>query len=213
MKVVLSILLLMLISLPCFALPIKVELPVPFICQAPFGDWKQPYADACEEAAIIMAMGYVKNIKEISPKSARDQILDLVEYEVKNTGEQKDLNAEETAKLIRDYYKYSKIMIKCNPSVSDIKNALISGKVVIAPTAGRLLNNPYFKRPGPVYHMLVIKGFDDNQGVFIVNDNGTKRGQDYKYKYAVLMSALHEWAGNKDNILSGKKVIIIVMRP
>lgn len=160
-----------------------------------------------------MAMGYVKGEKNIPKTQARDQLLDLVEYQIKTMGKHKDLNAAETAAIIRNYYRYNMVDIKYNPTIKDMKKAIAAGKVIIAPTAGRLLGNPYFSGAGPVYHMLVIKGYDESRGVFITNDNGTRRGESYNYKYEVLMKALHEWAGNKDNILQGKKAIIIVMRP
>jgi len=59
------------------------------------------------------------------------------------------------------------------------------------PLAGRELNNPYFRAPGPIYHMLVIKGYDSDE--FIVNEVGTKRGDSFKYKYDVLINAIHDW--------------------
>jgi hypothetical protein len=31
-----------------------------------------------------------------------------------------------------------------NPSIDDIKSQLANGNLIIAPTAGRLLNNPFF---------------------------------------------------------------------
>ena len=39
--------------------------------------------------------------------------------------------------------------------------------------------------------MLVIRGFDGKN--FITNDPGTKRGKNFKYPYARLMDALHDW--------------------
>ena len=42
-----------------------------------------------------------------------------------------------------------------SPLYRQIKEFLMAGKLVIVPAAGRQLGNPYYKAPGPVYHMLV----------------------------------------------------------
>src|SRR6266567_9414371 len=45
-----------------------VQLKVPFIVQAPFGNWSDPvFQNACEESSIVMAMGWLKGIKTITP--------------------------------------------------------------------------------------------------------------------------------------------------
>jgi len=53
MKYILFFLLLIIYFCVGFALPVKVYLAVPFLCQAPYGNWQQPWQDACEEAAIM----------------------------------------------------------------------------------------------------------------------------------------------------------------
>ena len=62
---------------------------------------------------------------------------------------------------------------------------------MIVPAAGRLLGNKYFQQPGPVYHMLVVKGFTSD-GKIITNDVGTRRGQNYVYDEDVFLNAIHE---------------------
>jgi hypothetical protein len=73
--------------------------------------------------------------------------------------------------------------------------------------AGRQLGNPNYKQPGPLYHMLVIKGYKKN-GDFITNDSGTRKGADYIYQADVIMQAMHDWNGGK--VKTGKKVMLIV---
>ena len=209
MRNIITVIILISLLNPGGALPSKVYLPVPFLCQAPYGNWDQPWQDACEEAAIIMAMAYVKGYS-VTRGSGNQEILKLVEFQVKTYGGHHDLTAEKTVKLIKDYYKYDRIEIRYNFKIEDIKNELAKGNVVIAPMAGRLLGNPYYTPPGPAYHYMLFKGYDDRTGEFITNDGGTKRGENYHYKYQVAYNAIHDWTGSKATIAQGRKAIIVV---
>lgn len=191
------------------ALPIKAYLPVPFLCQAPYAVWKQPWQDACEEACIIMAVRYVKG-EPLTRASGNQEILDMVDFQIKKYGGHYDLNAEQIVKLVKDYYKYDKIEVRHDITIQDIKEELAKGNVIIAPMAGRLLGNPYYTPPGPVYHNLLFKGYDDRSNEFITNDCGTKRGRNYRYQYQVAYNAIHDWPGSKAAIASGKKAVIVI---
>lgn len=201
MKYTLILLLLLNLSLTAIALPQKVYLPVPFLCQAPQGDWSQPWQDACEEASILMAVGF---------HNGKQEILNLVNFQVKNMGGHFDLNAKQVAQLIKAYYIYNNVKVCEDVSIADIKEELAKGNLIIAPLAGRLLNNPYFTPPGPVYHMVLVKGYDDRTGEFITNDPGTRRGRNFRYNYDVFYNALHDWLGNKQDMLQSKKAIVVV---
>jgi hypothetical protein len=194
--------------------PEKVYLPVPFICQAPSGDWSRPWQDACEEAAIVMGMNYVQGRISEGEESRKGRmgkdILDLINFQLREYGRHKDLTAQESAQLIKDYYHYQNVLVKEEATIMDIKNELAVGKVVIAPMAGRLLCNPYYTPPGPAYHYLLFKGYDDATGEFITNDAGTKRGRNYRYMYKVAYNAIHDWTGEKSTVEHGKKVVIIL---
>ncbi len=187
--------------------PEEINLEIPFISQAPFGDWSYPFNHTCEEAAVLMAHYYLEGKTVIDPALAKKELLDLVEYEKKNYGFHEDSSAEQTAQLIRDYYNY-KAEILYNISLEDIKKELVQGNPVIVPTAGRLLGNLYFTPPGPIYHMLVLKGY--NLSGFIANDPGTKRGADYFYPYQILMKSIHDW--NNGDVENGKVVIISIQK-
>ncbi len=184
-------------------------LPVPFLCQAPYTNWNQPWQDACEEAAIIMAIHYI-NSTPLNREIGKKEILELIDFQKKTYGGHFDLTAEQSARLIKDYYGYHNLEVKYDFSVEDIKKELDRGNVVIAPMAGRLLGNPYYTPPGPVYHYLLFKGYDDSRGEFITNDAGTKRGRDFRYKYSVAYNAIHDWTGDKKTITLGRKAIIVV---
>lgn len=185
-------------------LPDYFNLDIPFVCQAPLGNWSPPFDNACEEAAILLVHYYLES-KSIDPMQAAQDIEDIVEFEKSTYGFYKDTSAEQTAQLIRDYYGY-KANVYYDISLQDIKKQLVKGNPVIVPTAGRMLGNPYFTRPGPVLHMLVIKGYTPFE--FIVNDVGTSRGADYTYSYSVLENAIHDWEDH--NVETGRKAMIVV---
>ncbi len=195
-----------------FGLPDKLELKVPFLCQAPFGDWRQPWQDACEEAAIIMAMSYVKGAP-VSRASGKKEILGMVNFQMKKYGGHYDLTAEQSAKLVKDYFGYDKVEVRYDVSVEGIKAELAKGNLVVAPMAGRLLGNPYYTPPGPAYHYMLFKGYDDRTGEFITNDSGTRRGSGLRYKYSVAYSAIHDWTGNKKMIIRGRKAMLVFLSP
>ncbi|MBN2058707.1 MAG: C39 family peptidase [Candidatus Saganbacteria bacterium] len=199
---------------PAWALPEKAYISVPFLCQAPRADWSQPWQDACEEAAVIMAMDYMMRNRVQGSGSwvlgKEKEILELVEFQIKKYGGHFDLTAEQAARLIRDFYKYNDISVRYDIVVNDIKSELAAGHLVLAPMAGRLLGNPYYTPPGPAYHYMLFKGYDDRTGEFITNDMGTRRGRNYRYKYQVAYNAIHDWTGSKQTIASGRKAVIVI---
>lgn len=188
-------------------LPTEVNLKIPFTSQAPHQNWDLPYKEFCEEASILMAVSYVNGDPILGPDDADAKLLAIKKFEEEKLGFHEDTNAEDTAKIMREFYSLEKVEILNNPTAQDIKKALASGKAVIAPFAGRELGNPNYHQPGPLYHMLVIKGYRKN-GDFITNDPGTRKGADYIYKEKVIMDAIHDW--NDGDVYKGKKVIIIV---
>src|SRR5262245_4045155 len=70
---------------PPAAMPTSMNLDVPFASQAPFGDWSQPYQDACEEASIIMVHYYLTG-KTLTRELMKEEILKLVEWENQTFG-------------------------------------------------------------------------------------------------------------------------------
>lgn len=203
-RLLLSIILSISIINASTAIPNKIYLLTPFLCQAPFGNWSEPWQDACEEASIIMAL---KKFKDKG--SGNQEILKLVEFQKQHYGGHFDLTAAKAVKLIKDYYKYDKVKLINDPSIEDIKTELANKNIVVAPMAGRLLGNPCYTPPGPAYHYMLFKGYNDRTGKFITNDCGTKRGKDYRYKYRTAYNAIHDWTGSKKTIAKGKKVIIV----
>lgn len=192
---------------PTNTLAQEINLDIPFTSQAPHRNWDLPYKEFCEEASVLMAISYVTG--QIIPNAdfANEKMLAIKAFEEKRFGYYEDTGVEETAIILREFYKYTKVKIVYNPTITAIKEALISGKAVIIPAAGRQLKNPYYTPPGPLYHMLVIKGYTKD-GRFITNDPGTRYGADYIYDEDLLFNAIHDWNGG--NVNEGRKVIIVV---
>ncbi len=193
------------INTPPVVPPVKINLAIPFTSQAPFANWNLPYQEACEEASILMAARFLQGRNIADANDADQAILELVDYNSTVMQQPIDTTAEQTAALLESYYQL-KAEVIYDWDWDDIKVALAQGYPVIMPAAGRELGNPNFTAPGPLYHMLVIKGYTPE--VIITNDPGTRRGADYQYSYETLYNANHDW--NEGAVTTGRKVIIIV---
>ncbi|MBU1132388.1 C39 family peptidase [Patescibacteria group bacterium] len=177
-------------------LPKSLDLKAPFVSQAPTGDWGLPYQEACEEAALISAAKYFKGEKEVSESVANTEILKLVEWEKKMFGAYTDTTLDESKKMAEEYFGL-KAEIRDDVSIDSIKKALADNSIVIVPTAGRELNGPYYSGLGPIFHYLVIRGYDGKY--FITNDPGTRtKGNGFKFKQDVIMNAIHDLPPDKN---------------
>ncbi len=197
-------------------LPAEVNLAVPFTSQAPFANWDEVHEDTCEEASVLMVHAFYEGQAHgtIDPNVAEDVLQDMVESENLIFGYFKDTTAAETARFAETYYNHERVEVLDNPSVEMLKRHLADGHPVIVPAAGRILANPFFSGIGPIYHMLVLKGYTEDG--FIVNDPGTRRGADWVYEYEHLMSSIHDWVvpdeieNHPDDIpVSARKAIVI----
>lgn len=191
------------------ALPTSINLAVPFSSQAPQGSWDEPYQEACEEASVYMVHAYFSGMDEgqIPADTADKAIVQIVEFEMELFGAYKDTTAEKTGVFAELLYGHTYQVLN-NPTVEDIQRKLVQGFPVIVPAAGRLLRNPYFTAPGPLYHMLVIRGYTQD-GKFIVNDPGTYRGEAYLYDFDTIMNAMHDW-NDGGEITEGGKVVLVL---
>lgn len=193
------------------ALPSKISLEVPFTPQAPFANWDAYHEEACEEASLIM-LKYFLDGKKLTPDKAEQEIQNMIAYEIKNYGDYEDTSAQQNADLFYAFYgKLSdgkNLKVIYDFSKEDLKKYLSEGNPIIVPAAGRELGNPYFTQPGPVYHNLLLTGYDGN--MIITNDPGTKRGKNYRYNINTLYSAIHDFPGNLDDIDQGRKAMIVV---
>ena len=187
-------------------MPARINLDVPFTSQAPEKDWGQPWQDACEEAALLMLDGYYKKYN-LSPLFAKDEIIKMVEWEEKQ-GWGRSIEMEKVRLTLEHFSTIAleHIRIVENPTVDGIKKSVASGNPVLVLADGKALPNPHYRNGGPVYHALIIRGYDEDE--FITNDPGTQFGKGFKFKYDVLMNAIHEWNGG--DVKNGRKVILVI---
>ncbi len=187
-------------------IPKELQLVVPFTPQAPTANWDELHNEACEEASIIMANAYFNNITSLPPTTVEKEISKLTEYQKKTFGYYLSITTPEAARMTEEVYGLKAEMKTMTEQV--IKQALSNGQLVILPANGQMLGNPYFTAPGPIYHMLVITGYDGS--TFITNDPGTRRGHNYKYDYKTLYEATGNWNHNTHEVdLSDKRIIIV----
>lgn len=174
--------------------PKSVLHDVPFVVQAPFGEWNdQRQQEACEEASVYMALKWVTG-GDADPGEARETILAMSEWQRDTFGYYQDTSAADTLdRLIRTYSGYPNAELRNDIGTDDIKDALREGKLVITPLNGRALGNPYFVPPGPLRHMVVVIGYDADTDEFIVHDPGTRRGKNMRYSAARLQSSLGDY--------------------
>ncbi len=171
----------------------SINLAVPFTSQAPTGNWEQPWQDACEEASFLMVDYYYQN-KSLPESSVVEKTLaEMVDWQITNWGEHKNLPVAEVKKYIETVSDYQVEIIELTSA--KLKELLATGQPVIIPADGHKLDNPNFTGDGPDYHMLVVKGYVGDK--FITNDPGTRNGADYVYTADKLFSALADWLPDK----------------
>ncbi len=186
----------------------EINLKVVFVQQAPTSNWDAVHEETCEEASVLMIKGYMTDVESMTAPEIEAGLADLIEYEMKTFGYFQDTTVAETVKMMQEHVGLTKAHAVEPKSMEEVREFLRRGVPVIMPAAGKLLGNPNFKNGGPLYHMLVIKGFRKD-GTFITNDPGTRRGADYVYSGEVLWKAMSDW----DHAIhgpSGVKRMIVV---
>lgn len=186
-------------------IPGSALINVPFQVQAPNANWDALHEETCEEASILMVRHYMTGAPIGSASDADTELKSLVSWESDHSFDV-SITVEQLKDVAAGYYGTTTGRIVLNPTVTDIKQEIASGRPVIIPAAGRVLQNPYFTAPGPLYHMLVIKGYDDKG--FITNDPGIKQGNGFRYSYDNIMSAIHDWNGTNDILQGGKAYLV-----
>jgi hypothetical protein len=188
-------------------LPEKL-LAVPFTSQAPFKEWDELHEEACEESSVIMVAGYYRGDRgAYEPEEAEAMILELVAFAEEN-GFDIDTTAEETAELVELFYPDLEADVVPMTGPESVKRYISQGIPVILPAYGKALPNPNFRNGGPLYHMLVVRGYTEDR--FITNDPGTRLGEKFLYTYGGLLDAVHDW--NNGDVPNGERVMLIVRR-
>lgn len=195
-----------------FIIPDSIFLKVPFTPQAPTANWDELHNEACEEASAIMAAEYFASSTEVtlSSKFVEEQMTQLTNWQEKTFGYNLSISSEETAEMIQEVYKLN-TEIKKDFTEDDLKKALTENKLILFPANGRKLYNPNYKQPGPIYHMLLIKGYNSN-GNFITNDPGTRKGLNYPYTFEILYEANGNYSHATKTVDLEQKNIILVWK-
>lgn len=188
-------------------IPPSLNLKMTFYSQAPFGNWSMPWQEACEEASVLLVANAYYN-KNWTRTQFNDQILNLVDWQNKHFGNYMDTNMAHTGQMLEQVLGLKSITHE-NPSLADVKTILNKGHLIIMPFAGKKLGNPNYTNGGPVYHVLVIKGYKEGEKV-ITADVGTRNGEDYVYKWGILQNAMHDFAKPIEN---GAKRMLEVLPP
>ncbi|MFA5135168.1 MAG: C39 family peptidase [Patescibacteria group bacterium] len=190
---------------PMVEIPEVMNLDVPFTTQSPFAEWTEQDNESCEEAAALTVHYYWQQ-KTFTKQIAQDELQAIVDFENGYFGFYKDTTAAQTAEFIKELWGYERVDVEYGITVEDIKREVAQGRPVILPTAGRLLGNPNFREPGPLYHMVVVRGWTEN--MILTNDPGTRKGENYQYGPDVLYGAIHDWNGG--DVDAGQKAMIVV---
>jgi len=174
----------------------EINLAVPFTIQSPDQKWDEPYKEGCEEASILMVQAFL-NDNNITVNSALKDIEDMIDWQMENYNGHFDLPVSMIVQMAEEFLNLSAEIIYLE-SVEDIKEIIKTGYPLILPCAGRELKNSYFRQPGPLYHMLVVKGFTKD-GLIITNDPGTRKGENYVYSPNILWNAIADWDKENQN--------------
>ena len=216
-------------------LPEKIKHKVPFMVQSPFAKWDELHEEACEESGLIMLKYYNDTLVDnfdlessrhkfslnkkiigedsfiILKNVAEEEIQKLVKYQVEKYGDFYDTDVKTNKEIGEEYFGLKNLKIIKDFKIADLKRELAKGNIILVPTAGRELKNPYFSGLGPLYHNLVITGYNDRKNVFITNDPGTRKGENYEYNQELLYNAIHDFPGDINKILEGPKRAIVLI--
>lgn len=185
--------------------PESAEIDVPFTSQAPQGDWSQPWQDACEETSIYMVGSFYAD-DPIKREEAVKRIREILAVKKETIKVSLDESLETIAKLIDELGMPWTTELKIDPAADDLKDELAAGRPIIVPVYAPELKNPYYGPDSPEYHVLVLTGYDDEKGEFIVNDPGTKSGEGLRFPQDVFMGAIHDL--NPQDKDAGRKAVL-----
>lgn len=196
-----------------FQVPSRLtDISVPFIVQAPFGQWKDArYQDACEEATVLMAISWAQGLP-LDKDIANTKIAQISAWETEKYHEFRDFSARDTyERIVLGYFQYQNAEYIPDISLKRLVQYLYEGKLVIAPMNGQALHNPYFTQPGPERHMVLIRGYDPAKKEFITNDPGVGPGEKYRYPEDVFYAAIRDYpTGYHVPITKVEKNIIVI---
>ncbi len=170
--------------------PVVIPEPLtpPFISQAPLWDWKEPWSDFAEEAVIAMVRHWLAETEPEYPRTTANELLAIAE----EAGE-KQLSLEKISLLLNA----PQMDIQLDPTVQSLIQAFDTRAVVIIPVNGRVLQNPFYSKPEPLQHMVLVYGYDAETDRFLAQDPGTNRGEATEFEPEKLLKSIQDLDGAK----------------
>lgn len=187
---------------------------VPFLAQAPTGEWNDlRQQEGCEEASALMAAAWARGTN-LTAEAGRQAIMAISDQEQTRFGYFHDTSVQDTAdRILRDQLDFHNHETRFGITVEDIREELRQGRVLLVTVDGQALRNPNFTPPGPLRHMIVVIGYDAVTDEFITHDPGTSRGGHYRYSASILRAALRDYPSGAYAPLDTRPTAMIIIKP
>ena len=139
-----------------------VILDVPYVSEAPDGNWTGSWINACEEASITMVHRFYQGESTTTIAESKEFMTLLFNEQKKLYKSDMNSNSERTLDLIKKFADFNGEIIT-DPTIDSIKNEIKNGRPVISLHYGVDLQNPNvpFKPTGSAFHVIVVVGFND----------------------------------------------------
>jgi hypothetical protein len=191
------------------SIPANLVLQVPFSPQAPTNNWDRN--EDCEETSVTMANAYLTGSTEdrLPAAAAQEAINNLKTWEQAHLGYNANTGADATTQMAEGAFGLNIRQI-ADYTENDLKTALVNHHPILLPINAKLLGNPKYFDNGPLYHMIVLRGFRGD--TFIVNDPGTDGGDGNEYSFATLKNAGADWDQPTKSIDGKEKIALVVYK-
>ncbi|MDQ6773600.1 MAG: C39 family peptidase [Candidatus Dormibacteraeota bacterium] len=173
-------------------IPDSVLIKVPFTSQFPFQASNHAfYEDFCEAAGTLMAGAYWSGDQraQIPGSEADTRMRAIVAYERASWPGQLNLSLADMGQSATHFFGLQSQIVPLDLNV--IEQQLADGRPVIIPLMTHVNGAPI--NPGygrlPVYHVLVLIGYDKAQGLVYTNDAGLYNGGHLPYRWSTLAAA------------------------
>jgi Peptidase_C39 like family len=168
---------------------------VPFTSQSPFAQWsaQDPHQEYCEAAALLMMHQYFSHDgRAVIPKAEADAAMaHIVSVERKTFPGVKDLPLNDIATVGQQLFGLQPTVEPVD--LAKLETYISQGFPVIIPVMthganGARINGNYGSVN--VYHVILVTGYDSGSGLLYTNDAGLMEGQNLRYRWSVLSTAI-----------------------